>query len=322
MAQAGPPPVSDDGLWYWDGTQWKSLVSADRQKFWNGTAWVPLPPSASIYQPPVGPPPGLATEPRRPLGTAAPSPQAAPPAPPPTAAPPPPPLSAALPSPPGYLPPSAPSAGPPPASPTPPPPQEPVEPRPAWLPADAPWPPATFSATTSAPLTTDATLPAPAPGAVPWANVYSDVMTQAAGRGHALAGFGVRLIAYLIDSLILGVPFLVVYFLYIRSINGVPQDIVAARAVTNVFNLIGTLLSLAYFVYFWSSGSTPGMKVFGIRVADASTYKRIGLGRAFLRYVGFVVASGCCLIGLIWAAFDSRKQGWHDKIGGTVVIYR
>ena len=29
-----------------------------------------------------------------------------------------------------------------------------------------------------------------------------------------------------------------------------------------------------------------------------------------------------CLVGLIWAAFDSRKQGWHDKIAGTVVVHR
>jgi uncharacterized RDD family membrane protein YckC len=30
----------------------------------------------------------------------------------------------------------------------------------------------------------------------------------------------------------------------------------------------------------------------------------------------------CCAIGFIWAAFDGRKQGWHDKISGTLVIYR
>jgi uncharacterized RDD family membrane protein YckC len=25
-------------------------------------------------------------------------------------------------------------------------------------------------------------------------------------------------------------------------------------------------------------------------------------------------------IGILWVAFDSRKQGWHDKIAGTVVV--
>jgi uncharacterized RDD family membrane protein YckC len=27
-------------------------------------------------------------------------------------------------------------------------------------------------------------------------------------------------------------------------------------------------------------------------------------------------------LGLIWVAFDARKQGWHDKIAGTLVIRR
>jgi uncharacterized RDD family membrane protein YckC len=44
------------------------------------------------------------------------------------------------------------------------------------------------------------------------------------------------------------------------------------------------------------------------------------LGRAALRYVGYVISTLVCYIGLIWAAFDSRKQGWHDKIASTVVV--
>jgi len=47
---------------------------------------------------------------------------------------------------------------------------------------------------------------------------------------------------------------------------------------------------------------------------------RIDFFRGLLRYVGFIIAAIPLLIGLIWAAFDSRKQGWHDKIAGTVVI--
>jgi uncharacterized RDD family membrane protein YckC len=25
-------------------------------------------------------------------------------------------------------------------------------------------------------------------------------------------------------------------------------------------------------------------------------------------------------IGLIWVAFDKKKQSWHDKLAGTVVV--
>jgi uncharacterized RDD family membrane protein YckC len=38
----------------------------------------------------------------------------------------------------------------------------------------------------------------------------------------------------------------------------------------------------------------------------------------FLLLIPFLVG----LVGLLWAAFDRRKQGLHDKIAGTVVIRR
>jgi hypothetical protein len=34
---------SPDGFWWWDGTQWKAAVSADRLWRWNGQAWQPNP---------------------------------------------------------------------------------------------------------------------------------------------------------------------------------------------------------------------------------------------------------------------------------------
>ena len=62
---------------------------------------------------------------------------------------------------------------------------------------------------------------------------------------------------------------------------------------------------------------------FNLHVARAATGERIGLGRATLRAVVLVVlwfAYGVGLLGLIWVAFDARKQGWHDKLAGTVVV--
>jgi uncharacterized RDD family membrane protein YckC len=233
---------------------------------------------------------------------------------------------APLPSPPGYGPPP-----PPPPTPSAPPPA-PVEPRPSWLPADAAWPPATFNASPSgAPLTSDVPLDAPAPGAQPWANVYSNVVASSASRGHAYAGFWIRFLAYIIDSLIVGIPIVILFFVLLAAMGGVATTtspgLTQAQAAqisptTSLINLLSLALSFGYFVFFWSQGSTPGMRVFGIRVVDQSTLQNIGVGKAVLRYVGWIVSSFCCAIGFIWAAFDSRKQGWHDKIGGTVVIYR
>jgi hypothetical protein len=39
-----------------------------------------------------------------------------------------------------------------------------------------------------------------------------------------------------------------------------------------------------------------------------------------VRYVGYLLGSAVLLIGFIWAIFDSRKQAWHDKLAGTLVV--
>ena len=59
-----------------------------------------------------------------------------------------------------------------------------------------------------------------------------------------------------------------------------------------------------------------------MRLADVATRPAISPCKAVVRYLGYLVASFCCYVCLIWTAFDSRKQGWHDKIAGTVVVHR
>jgi len=86
--------------------------------------------------------------------------------------------------------------------------------------------------------------------------------------------------------------------------------------------LLGDLLGLAYFLYFWSahgSGQTPGMRALRLRVIRTDgTY--MSVGRAFLRNIGLGISTIALGIGLLWVAFDKNKQGWHDKIADTFVI--
>ena len=48
-AGPGPPPTlfSPDGMWWWDGSEWKAAVSPDGLWRWNGQAWVPARPVRS-----------------------------------------------------------------------------------------------------------------------------------------------------------------------------------------------------------------------------------------------------------------------------------
>ena len=126
----------------------------------------------------------------------------------------------------------------------------------------------------------------------------------------AKAGFWIRFVAIFIDAIIVAI------------VNSAIGAILNLN--TNRRSGLQVLLGLVYYVYFWSSnspwpGQTIGSKLLNIRVirTDGSD---LSLSQALIRYVGFVISAICLLIGLIWAAFDPNKQGWHDKIADTYVI--
>ena len=81
------------------------------------------------------------------------------------------------------------------------------------------------------------------------------------------------------------------------------------------------LLPFAGVVLFWlKRQATPGKMVVAARVVDAETGKTLTVGQAVGRYLGYIVATLPFGLGLLWVAFDRKKQGWHDKMAGTVVV--
>ncbi|HEV8669530.1 MAG TPA: RDD family protein [Candidatus Limnocylindria bacterium] len=125
------------------------------------------------------------------------------------------------------------------------------------------------------------------------------------------AGFWVRFFAIIIDGLGVGIVSSI-----ISSFFGSSDPLDTGRSSIN------TLIGILYFCYFWSAqggGQTLGMRVLNIKVVrtDGSS---LTILQAFIRYIGLIVSIVCLFIGVIWAAFDANKQGWHDKIAGTYVI--
>jgi uncharacterized RDD family membrane protein YckC len=131
-----------------------------------------------------------------------------------------------------------------------------------------------------------------------------------------------------VDGLIIALPVILIFFAFFAANFNAAlanQDTgQTSTALSSPANGLSLIIGFVYFSYFWGVGSTPGMRIFGLQVVDAANPQAVGIGfgRGALRYLGYIVSSFCCYIGLIWAAFDSRKQGWHDKIAGTVVVYR
>jgi uncharacterized RDD family membrane protein YckC len=124
------------------------------------------------------------------------------------------------------------------------------------------------------------------------------------------AGFWVRFFAFFIDGLGVGI------------VSNIISGVMGADPMSASSSSINTLLGVLYFCYFWSAqggGQTLGMRVLNIKVirTDGSS---LTILQAFIRYVGLFVSILCLFIGVIWAAFDANKQGWHDKIASTYVV--
>ncbi|MPZ98467.1 MAG: hypothetical protein GEU80_03855 [Dehalococcoidia bacterium] len=80
------------------------------------------------------------------------------------------------------------------------------------------------------------------------------------------------------------------------------------------------LFGFGYDWVFSALGWSPGKRVVGLRIVTADG-QAPGASRGFARAIGALVSELAFLIGYFWAAWDGRRQTWHDKIAGTYVVY-
>jgi uncharacterized RDD family membrane protein YckC len=135
-----------------------------------------------------------------------------------------------------------------------------------------------------------------------------------AGAGIAYAGFWRRLLAYLIDSLLLsGVQISLAAGVILMA----PNDF---RAVANLAP-VSAALSWAYFALMESSplGATVGKYALGLYVTDAHG-DPISFVRASARYWLKIASTLLLMLGWFMAGFTPRKQALHDLIASTLVL--
>ena len=140
------------------------------------------------------------------------------------------------------------------------------------------------------------------------------------------AGFVTRLIAYAIDRLIVAAILAVlgIAVSWILSTLGLNEWIASPGWVQTVVILLllalGVVIRLLYTMGFWVlAGQTPGKRVMGVRIVRTDG-RRVRWGNAIRREIGYLI-SYVLFLGYLWILVDNRRQGWHDKLAGTLVIY-
>jgi uncharacterized RDD family membrane protein YckC len=174
--------------------------------------------------------------------------------------------------------------------------------------------------------------PPPSSASVGW---ESPNLESGPAPGIEYAPHGGRLVAYIIDSFIIGLAvsvMLLVGFVALgtglsidTATNTVDLGAISAFQwfVFGFMTLLAMVIGLLYFPFFWArSGQTPGMRLFDLHVVQDRDGAPIGWGTALLRLVGLWVAGVVFYLGYIWIFIDKRHRGWQDLIAGTVVIKR
>jgi uncharacterized RDD family membrane protein YckC len=132
---------------------------------------------------------------------------------------------------------------------------------------------------------------------------------------HDYATFWQRALALLVDWLIvvvIAMPIIVVAF---------GAEYFSLDPVRRSGDLVIALLAGGLVVGFWRyCGATPGKLAVGIKIVDASTGGAPSTGRLVIRLLCYLLSAAPLYLGFLWAVIDRRKQAWHDKIAGTVVI--
>ena len=140
---------------------------------------------------------------------------------------------------------------------------------------------------------------------------------QSVATAH-YAGFWIRVAAYLIDLIIAGAIASILTRLFFGNYFYAyyePGSDPASSAVSLIVNWI-------YFAYQESSvkQATIGKLAVGIKVYSESG-ARLTFANATGRFFAKILSAIILFIGFIMVAFDNKKQGLHDKLAKTVVVY-
>jgi uncharacterized RDD family membrane protein YckC len=134
------------------------------------------------------------------------------------------------------------------------------------------------------------------------------------------AGFWIRVVAYILDTILLDIV-LVPLFFAIRMAVGGPVNPLLPNLTASLINMpISLVLVVSYYTFFVGKyGATPGKMATKLRIVNADG-SAVSYGKACGRMFAVIVSFICCYVGVLMVAWDSEKRGLHDRMCSTRVI--
>ncbi len=150
-------------------------------------------------------------------------------------------------------------------------------------------------------------------------------ITSASGRASLASLVDTVLLGMLVYPLltmIYGSEYWTEYFAPLVSVLGGSLEVVASAPSRGPADfVVSYVLPAVAIIAFWiARQATPGKMLIGAKIVDARTGGPLTRGQAVGRYLGYYVSLFGLGLGFLWVGWDRRKQGWHDKLAGTVVV--
>ena len=125
-------------------------------------------------------------------------------------------------------------------------------------------------------------------------------------------GFWARLGAWFLDCI------LVIIFIFPAFLV---QEFVNYYGGILLYWVLCILGHIIILVLWFTKQASIGKMAISAKIVDARTGKAPTKGQLIGRYFAYWLSGFPLGLGFLWIAFDSKKQGWHDKLAGTAVIY-
>jgi uncharacterized RDD family membrane protein YckC len=130
-------------------------------------------------------------------------------------------------------------------------------------------------------------------------------------------GFWARAAAALVDTLLFfAIPAPLLFLLYGRDFLGLESQYSGT-----IDLVIALVLPALVMLAFWTARqATPGKMLISAVIIDERTAQPPTISQHIGRFFAFFMVVIPFGIGALWIAFDRKKQGWHDKLAGTIVV--
>jgi uncharacterized RDD family membrane protein YckC len=136
--------------------------------------------------------------------------------------------------------------------------------------------------------------------------------------GPEPAGVGSRVLAVMVDLLVLGLTDLAVVYFTMQICGLTPDDLgILPKGPLMAFLVVQ---NGGYLVTFTAGGQTLGKMVAGIRVVSTDPGGSVDLGHSVVRTIVWGLLAIPAGLGFLSALFNRERRGLHDRCAGTRVV--